>query len=187
LKAWRRLHAGSGLTLEPVAPSHAPEIFSITSAERPRLRVWLPWVDKTRRVADSRAAARSCRANARAGKELRFVLKRRGRIVGLIGLSLDLANLKGSVGYWLREEATGKGLATAACRRLIAHAFRELRLNRVKIRCGTGNARSRGVPERLGLKLEGILRQAERIGDRFVDHAVYSVLASEWPPKGPRR
>jgi ribosomal-protein-serine acetyltransferase len=63
---------------------------------------------------------------------------------------------------------------------LLEHAFRAWKLNRVEIRAGARNTRSRAIPERLGFVEEGVLRQAERVGDRCVDHAVYSMLAAEW-------
>ena len=53
-------------------------------------------------------------------------------------------------------------------------------LNRVEIRAAVGNERSRSIPERLGFRQEGVLRKAELVGDRYVDHAVYATLASEW-------
>jgi ribosomal-protein-serine acetyltransferase len=55
-----------------------------------------------------------------------------------------------------------------------------LGMNRVEVRAGVENLRSRRVAERLGFSLEGVMRQAERLGDRFIDHAVYAILASEW-------
>ncbi len=69
---------------------------------------------------------------------------------------------------------------TEACRAMVNHAFRELGLNRVGIACATENHRSRAIPERLGFRQEGVQRQAEWLYDRFVDRALYAMLASEW-------
>jgi len=71
---------------------------------------------------------------------------------------------------------------TLAVRALIDHAFGAWELHRVMIQAGVGNARSRAVAERLGFTLEGVLREAERYLDgRYIDLAVYGLLASEWP------
>ncbi|HWY90420.1 MAG TPA: GNAT family protein [Solirubrobacteraceae bacterium] len=40
--------------------------------------------------------------------------------------------------------------------------------------------RSRAIPERLGFSQEGVVREAERIGDRYVDQVVYAKLATDW-------
>ena len=53
-------------------------------------------------------------------------------------------------------------------------------MNRVEIRCATENVRSRAVPERLGFKLEGILRQSIWRHKRYYDLAMYGILAEEW-------
>jgi hypothetical protein len=50
-------------------------------------------------------------------------------------------------------------------------------LNRVEIHAATENRRSRAIPERLGFRQEGVLRDYERVGDRYVDIVVYSLLA----------
>ncbi len=69
---------------------------------------------------------------------------------------------------------------TRACRALVGHAFTELNLNRVEIRCASDNARSCAIPERLSFRREGLLREAEWLYDRFVDHVVYGLIRSEW-------
>jgi ribosomal-protein-serine acetyltransferase len=55
-----------------------------------------------------------------------------------------------------------------------------MRLHRLEVRCAVANARSRAIPERLGFRLEGTIREAEWLYDRFVDHAVYGLLEAEW-------
>ena len=45
---------------------------------------------------------------------------------------------------------------------------------------GLKNIKSRAIPERLGFKYEATLRQCEWLYDHYVDHAVYSMLASEY-------
>ena len=51
---------------------------------------------------------------------------------------------------------------TSCCRFVVRYGFLTLDLNRIQIAAGTDNARSRAIPERLGFKLEGILRGRER-------------------------
>jgi len=68
-----------------------------------------------------------------------------------------------------------------ACRSLVEYAFDEWHLNRVEIRCAVGNTKSRAIPERLGFKSEGILREAEWLYDHYVDHIIYGMLARDWP------
>jgi ribosomal-protein-serine acetyltransferase len=102
-------------------------------------------------------------------------------LAGVIGYdAIDWENRSTEVGYWLGEGYQGKGLATAACRALVDHAFKELGLNRVSIACATENKKSCAIPERLGFRREGVVRQAEWLYDHFVDHVVYAALASEW-------
>ncbi len=68
---------------------------------------------------------------------------------------------------------------TTCCRALIVHSFRVWKLNRVTIECATENTRSRAIPERLGFKLEGIIRGVEKLHDHYADHAFYGLLRSE--------
>jgi|GEM_PF-3402324 len=52
-------------------------------------------------------------------------------------------------------------------------------LSRVGILVATGNRRSRAIPERLGFREEGMLRQFQLVGDRYLDCVSYSMLASD--------
>ena len=89
---------------------------------------------------------------------------------------------EGSVelGYWLDAAMEGKGVVTQACRTMVRHAFEEHELHKVEISCATDNTRSRAVAERLGFSQEGILRQTDRLHDRYVDGVFYGLLVDEW-------
>jgi ribosomal-protein-serine acetyltransferase len=69
---------------------------------------------------------------------------------------------------------------TACCRVMIDHSFNVWKLNRITIECATENTPSRAIAERLGFKLEGVTRQVEWVHDRYVDHAVYGLLRSDY-------
>lgn len=59
----------------------------------------------------------------------------------------------------------------------------ELKLNRVEIRAGVHNLKSRAIPERLGFINEGTIRQAEWLYDCYIDHVIYGILESDWNNK----
>ena len=56
--------------------------------------------------------------------------------------------------------------------------------NRIEIKCGVGNDRSRHVPQRLDFTFEGIERDGELVNGQFIDIEVYSLLKREWRPMG---
>ena len=175
------LKAGRALELRPLKAREARVLFALVDANRSHLRRWLPWVDATRSMGDIREFLRRVTAQAKAGTGQSFGLWWQGRLVGVASLAwIDAANQSAAIGYWLAQEAEGHGLMTAAVTALLRHGFRTLQLNRIEIRAGVRNRRSRAIPERLGFRHEGTLRQAERLADRFVDHAVYGLLKGDW-------
>jgi RimJ/RimL family protein N-acetyltransferase len=58
--------------------------------------------------------------------------------------------------------------------------FEERGLHRAEWRCRADNARSSAVAERLGMTLEGVLREAWLANGVFHDKQVWSILADEW-------
>jgi ribosomal-protein-serine acetyltransferase len=181
--------AARGLILKPLQLKDAAALFLLVDANRERLRRWLPWLDANRSKVDSRAYILQMRILARQQLALSFGLWWKGHLVGVAGFNrIDHTNQCAAIGYWLGAEAEGYGLMTAAVAALIRHGFRTLKLNRIEIRAAVRNRRSRAVAERLGFRHEGTLRQAERLYDRFVDHAMYGLLAVDWAsPHPPHR
>ena len=73
-------------------------------------------------------------------------------------------------------------LATEAFYLIMCHVFDTLGYQRLEWTCTAENARSRRAADRLGFVFEGILRSKLVLKGLTRDIAVYSLLASEWPP-----
>ena len=81
---------------------------------------------------------------------------------------------------WLAPDAQGRGLITQAAQRMIAWAVDERGINRVEWRTVPGNTRSIACAKRLGMTLDGVLREAFPYRGENHDAHVYSLLAAEW-------
>jgi ribosomal-protein-serine acetyltransferase len=132
-------------------------------------------------VDDTSAFIQVTRGQLAENRGFQTVIRFRGALVGAVGHhGINWGNRSTSIGYWLSRGAEGRGIMTQACRAYVGHAFDVLNLHRVEIRCAVENTKSRAIPERLGFRHEGTVRQAEWLYDHFVDHVIYGVLASEW-------
>ena len=146
------------LALLPPLPRHADAAFAATDASRDTLRRWLPWVDGTKTADDTAAFLRDrCRAQGRK-RGMTCLVEHRGEVAGTVGLNrIDPRDRAAEVGYWLADAHVGRGVMTRCVRALLSHTHGPLRLPRATVRVAVGNARSRGVPERLRLPLEATL------------------------------
>jgi len=120
------------------------------------------------------------RLAARTEIHLAITLTGEDQAIGYIGLnSIDYDNKSTELGYWLGEPYWGRGLGTEAAALMIAHAFRELGLNRVFARCRDDNRRSYRVMEKIGMRFEGLAREEVFRDGRFLDMRHYAVLRRE--------
>jgi ribosomal-protein-serine acetyltransferase len=160
---------------------HTKELFALMDQNRKYLREWLPWLDDNKSPSDTKDFIKSSLEQFTSNNGFQMGIWFQGNLAGVIGYhKIDWANRATSIGYWLGASFQGRGLVTKACRALVDYAFSELRLNRMEIRCAVENRKSRSIPERLGFREEGIIRQAEWLYDHFVDHVVYGMLIGEW-------
>lgn len=178
----RRPLESARLRLEPIDVSDAPELWQAVDASRWHLERWLPWVpynnspDASARYADASAS------DWDQGRALRFCIRDRNtrELLGVVGLdSCVHLHRSAELGYWLRREATGRGLMTEAAGAVSDYAFRSLNLHRLRCAAATDNFPSLRVIMRLGFRFEGVARQAELVGPRWLDHAVFAKLASD--------
>jgi ribosomal-protein-serine acetyltransferase len=170
------------LLLIPIDASDGPEIWHAVNLSRAFLQRWLPWVQFHTDPAASTRFAEACAADWDQGRALRFVIRERAHraLAGLVGLE-SCVHLHRSceLGYWLRKDATGRGLMTEASRGALDFAFHQMCAHRVRVAAATDNHPSLAVISRLGFRFEGIARQAEWCDGRWLDHSVFALLATD--------
>lgn len=158
---------------------HADILHDVIDKNRQHIGRFLPFA-KHQTLEGTREFVQSSLHRFAAGTDVLSTIWYRNQLVGSIGLHITPGQQSASIGYWIAEEAQGKGIMTKCCQAVIDYAFDDLGLHRIEIRANTDNVKSRAIPERLGFKQEGILRQAFKLENGFADSVVYGLLAEEW-------
>ncbi|MFO7939524.1 MAG: GNAT family protein [Bacteroidales bacterium] len=171
------------IELRSLQETDAPDIFQVIDKERTYLGQWLPFVAKTKKVADTKAFVKAALTAAPKNDEEIFTLRKRNQFIGLVGFkNTDRDNRKTEIGYWLSESFQKQGIVTKAVDELCHYAFTQLNINRIQIKCATGNQASKKIPQRLNFFFEGIERDGELLSDgNFIDLEVYSKLRKDLP------
>ncbi len=113
-----------------------------------------------------------------------IINKTSGRAVGMTTyMNIDAKNRRVEIGStWYRKAVQRSALNTECKLMLLTHAFESLNCIAVEFRTHFFNHQSRRGIERLGAKLDGVLRQHQVMPDGSLrDTCVYSIIASEWP------
>lgn len=178
--------SGSARELRELELDHADELFAVVDANRAHLREWLPWLDGNTKPAHSRAFIESTIEQRSAGQGFVCGIFDGGRLVGTCGFHpIEPPGEVATIGYWLAEAATGRGLITESVTLLMDHGFQELGLRRIEIPVATGNLKSLAVCRRLGLRNDPIRPRAENLYGVFVDHIPFFIEAEEWEVRRP--
>lgn len=176
-----KLKIDGDIFLNLIDDADALPLFELASRNRLFLEKWLPWLDDMNSLLFIQNFVKASKLKNKIGLEYAFVIVFEKEIVGWIGLyKIDPLNGIGEMGYWISEDFEGKGIVTKSAEQLLKFAFADLNLNRVEIRCGFHNHSSQKIPERLGFAGEGVLREAELIKGKYIDHVLYSKLRSEY-------
>lgn len=107
-----------------------------------------------------------------------------GRLAGMTTfMNIDAANRRLEIGStWYRQSVQRTALNTECKLMLLSHAFDSLNCIAVEFRTHFFNHQSRRGIERLGAKLDGVLRSHQLSPNGSLrDTCVYSIIASEWP------
>lgn len=173
---------GDGVDLVPLSPAHADELAeAATDGE-----LWKLWYTRVPAPQEMQAEIRRRLDLQAAGSMLPFAVIDRsdGRAAGMTTyMNVDAANRRLEIGStWYRRRVQRTALNTECKLLLLRHAFEVLGCNGVEFRTHVLNVASRRAIERLGAKLDGVLRQHMVMPNGTLrDTCVYSIIAPEWP------
>ena len=147
--------------------------------------VWKLWYTRIPPPSALRVEIERRLGEQQAGTMLPFVVldNLSGKVAGMTTfMHVDAANRRVEIGAtWYRKSVQRTSLNTECKLALLTHAFERLDCIAVEFRTHFFNVASRKAIERLGAKLDGILRSHQRLADGSLrDTCVYSIIASEW-------
>ena len=110
---------------------------------------------------------------------LAITLRDTSTLVGAIRLHMTGKHSRAELGYWIGVPYWGRGYATEAARAVVGYGFEKLDLNRIHACHFTGNEQSGRVLQKVGMKLEGTMRQHTLKWGVMEDLVIYGIVRSE--------
>ncbi len=152
----------------------------------------LAWLGRWDATAPSRSQAqprsfasmvRAMRREARAGRQLPFVVEYDGHFVGQLTISNVVRGSAqyASVGYWIDEAYAGRGIITRAVAMAVDHCFVSVGLHRIEVAIRPENVSSLRVVEKLGIKEIGYAPRFLHIDGDWRDHKLFAITKEEVP------
>jgi RimJ/RimL family protein N-acetyltransferase len=147
------------VVLRRVREADAALVAESVAANRDWLSSWMVWaVPLAGTVEEQRRRIPVAVAGWEQGRSFQYLAihAETGAHLGNFGLERRIGPGALEIGYWLAENATGRGYATAAVRALTAVALGLDDVERVEIHNDRANTRSALIPQRLGYRLDRI-------------------------------
>lgn len=165
------------LTLRPFTPEDAPAVQRMASA----YEVALNTMSIPHPYPEGAAAEWIARHDEDFAEEriVHWALDDGGEVVGAIGLILK-GDAIGELGYWIGVPYWGRGYTTEAAEAVLRWGFEEKKLHRIFACYFQRNPASGRVMEKLGMTIEGTLRQHAVKWGEHCDITFYGMLADEW-------
>ena len=157
------------------------DMWKALDAGRDYIRKYLPWMSGYVTEADHTTGFNTRRNEADHFDGSRdYIIEYKGELAGTVGFGMPKRDNGIEIGYWLRQDLQGRGIATRSVEKIIDMLIHEMELHRVTIRAATSNLPSRAIPERLGFKHEGVIRDGSFVNNEYIDLEIYSMLDHEW-------
>jgi RimJ/RimL family protein N-acetyltransferase len=159
------------VTLRRSSADDVDELVAAVNHSLDHLRPWMPWAQQPATPESIGAFLWQADVTWRDGREFQFAIRgqrgsRPDALLGFCGLHDRVGVGALEIGYWVRADCTGRGVATTAAAALTRSALGLDGVTRVEIRCDASNVRSAAIPPKLGFRLDRVVvRSPEAPGE----------------------
>lgn len=170
------------LLARPYRAGDAPALADAVHESFASLSRWLDWCHAGYDLDDAREWIAICERGWADGEQYAFAVfdGDGSRFLGAVGITQRNRRYNfGGIGYWVRESARGRAIATRVARHVAAFGFERVGLGRIEILAALENAASRRTAERTGARFEGVQRNRLRVDERVFDAATYALIPSD--------
>jgi len=170
------------ILLRPYKKQDAQDLYKAIRASLKEVGAWLPFAHENYSLYETQDWVKKSPVEWKKGTAYNFAIcdMKTGEIIGGCGLNeIGEAKMRANLGYWVRSDRTGYGLAVTAAKLLAKWGFDALGLKRIEILVAVENARSLRVAEKAGARREGVLRNRIDIRGKAHDAVMHSLIPGE--------
>jgi ribosomal-protein-serine acetyltransferase len=170
------------ILLRPYKKQDTQGLYQAVRSSLKEVGAWLPFAHENYSLYETQYWIKKNPAEWKKGTAYNFAIcdMETGGIIGGCGINeVGEINKRANLGYWIRTDRTGQGVAVTAAKLLAGWGFKALGLKRIEILVAVENTRSLRVAEKVGAKREGVLRNRIDIQGKLHDAVMHSLIPGE--------
>jgi ribosomal-protein-serine acetyltransferase len=177
-----KIDIDDNLHIEFLNHTHAQKLFEVVDKNREHLKRWLPWVESTTKVEDTKEFITHALSKYAKNGSIQAPIHYNNKLIGMVSLFVHKSyNLdKADIGYWIDKDYNGKGIVTKCANKMLDIGFNIYNLGKITIHCATDNYNSCNVAKRLKFTFDGTLRKEAKVSGKIEDLNIYSMLKEEY-------
>lgn len=176
-----RLQDGN-ILLRPYNGKDAEDLHKAISSSISEMSPWLPFAHEGYDIKESKTWIKGLPAAWKKGESFNFAIcdLKTGAIIGGCGINaISWMDKHANLGYWVRSDRMGHGVAVAATKLLAKWSFEAVGMKRLEIVVAVDNARSLRVAEKVGAKPEGVLRNRFDLHGKAHNAVMHSLIPED--------
>lgn len=177
------MNTRNSILIRPWTASDVDVLFDAVSTSLPTLSQWLPWATPAYARTDAETWIAHCMRRRETEDEFHFGAfdVASGELLGSVGLNHRIrASRSAHLGYWVADDARGRGVAVEAAKQAARFGFDTLGLQRLVIQVQPENRASLRVAIKLGAVCEGIARNGIIVDGEPREAIVHSLIPADF-------